>query len=117
MYDYTNKPAKKLITGNDEEIIKLLSIEKNIDSSYPPTFVWTTKEDEDLSYMHSEMYAKSLEDANVIHEYFLYPYLGHGRAIITPLLYPKETLQEEKMQGLSIWFSKSIDFINKVLKK
>ena len=116
MGEYTHLLSKQIITGEDEELIKLLSVENHITSSYPPTFVWTTKEDSGVPYENTLLFIDSLKKANVIHDYFIYQYLDHGLSIISPLLYSKDVLQDIKMKEVSMWFNKSIDFINKIFK-
>ena len=115
MGEYTHIESRKNITGGNETLFKLLSAEKNIDSSYPPTFIWTTMEDKSVSYLNSTLFVNALKKNNVKHDFFLYPYLNHALSIINPLLYSQELLKDPKMQGASKWFLKSIDFINNVL--
>ena len=115
MGEYTHLDSKNIITNNKESLVELLSVEKNVDSNYPPTFVWTTVEDQKVSYINSLLFVEALREANVKHEFFLYPHLGHGLSVINPLLYSDEVLKNKQMQEASIWFMKSIDFIKKIL--
>lgn len=115
MGEYTHLETKRNITGDNEALIELLSVEKNIDSTYPPTFVWTTAEDKCVPYINSLLFIEALKNNNVINDFFLYPYLDHGLSVITPIMYPLDVLKDEKMQGVSKWFIKSVEFIRKNL--
>ena len=113
--EYTHQTTCNIITGGNEELLKLLSVENNIDPTYPPTFVWTTAEDTCVPYINSILFVEALKENNVEHEFFLYPFLDHGLSVISPILYPLDTLKDQKMQEVSKWFDKSVDFIRKIL--
>ena len=115
MGEYTHEETKENITGGNLELEQLLSVENNIDSTYPPTFVWTTAEDNCVPYINSVLFVEALKENNIPHEFFLYPYLDHGLSIINPLLYTLDVLEDKKMQEVSKWFSKSVEFIRKIL--
>ena len=115
MGKYAHPETKLYITGKNEGLYDLLSAEKNVDSAYPPTFIWTTIEDTCVPYENSLLLVEALKENNVKHDFFLYPYLNHGLSVINPLKYPSEVLKDRKMQEVSKWFDKSIDFINSIL--
>ena len=115
MGEYAHPETKFYITGENESLYDLLSAEKNIDSTYPPTFIWTTKEDTCVPYENSVLLVESLEQNNIKHDFFLYPYLNHGLSVVNPLRYPLEVLKDKKMQEVSKWFDKSLEFINSIL--
>jgi acetyl esterase/lipase len=115
MGKYTHQESMENITGNKREFIELLSVENNINQSYPPTFIWTTLKDEFVPYQNPELLVEKLNEYNIKHEYFLYPHLNHGLAVINPLLYSEEQLKDIKLNEVSVWLEKSINFINKVL--
>ena len=115
MGEYTHVETRENITGGDTSLRELLSVENNIDSTYPPTFVWTTAEDNCVPYINSILFVDALKEAGVEHELFLYPTLDHGLSVIGPLLYAVDDVQTPWMQGVSKWFGKSVDFIRKTL--
>ena len=115
MGEYTHEGSRDNITNNEPELLELLSVENHIDSSYPPTFVWTTAEDTCVPYINSLLFVEALNEANVPNEFFLYPHLDHGLSVISPLLYPLDVLEDKRMQEVSKWFIKSVDFIRKIL--
>lgn len=117
MGEYTHFETRDNISNNKPELLDLLSVEKNIDEEYPPTFIWTTKEDLCVPYQNSELMVSELIKHNVAHEYFLYPYLNHGLSVINSMLYSKEQLNDIHFQEVSVWFKKSVNFINKTLNE
>lgn len=117
MGEYTHFETRDNISNNKPELLDLLSVEKNIDEEYPPTFIWTTKEDLCVPYQNSELIVSELIKHNVSHEYFLYPYLNHGLSVINPMLYSKEQIDDIHFQEVSVWFKKSVNFINKAFNE
>lgn len=115
--EYTHQESKRYITANDDKLIELLSVENNIDSTYPPTFVWTTKEDTCVHYLNSVMYADALKNANVEHEFVLFEHLDHGKSIGTSLVNDIKEHEVSHYEELATWVKKSIDFLNKIYKK
>ncbi|MFT3888143.1 MAG: alpha/beta hydrolase [Arachnia sp.] len=51
----------------------------------PPSFVWTTAEDETVPPSQSERFVAALEAQGVPVEFHLYPHGGHGLGTVTPL--------------------------------
>lgn len=115
MGKYTHQETKSNITGDDDNLIDFLSVEKNIDSEYPPTFVWTTKPDTVVPYINSIMYVDALKDNNIPHEFHLYEELDHGKSIGTDLINDIEDNQIEAYNKLQQWVINSIYFINKIM--
>ena len=60
MGEYTHLETRMNITCNNKQLYELLSVEKNIDKDYPPTFVWTTKQDNVVSFYNSVMLVEQL---------------------------------------------------------
>lgn len=117
MKEKTHLETRQNITNMDEKLTKLLSVEDNISSNYPPTFVWTTLEDTIVSPENTKMFIESLKINNILHDYFIYPYLDHGLSIISPLNHNEEFLNIEKAKEASFWFNKALNFINTIIKK
>jgi len=115
MNEKAHQETKEIITGNSPYLLDLLSIDKHIDSNYPPTFIWTTVEDDIVPYENSVVMAEKLKEKNIEHEFFLYPYLHHGLSVVNPLNYSSQELENKYYQEVSLWFSKCVEFIKKVL--
>ena len=60
------------------ELLELLSNEKHVSSSTPPTFIWTTKPDKAISYQHSVWYADAVKAQGIVCEFHLFDHGRHG---------------------------------------
>lgn len=63
----------------------LTSIEKNITSSFPKTFVWHTLTDQSVPIENSLLLVDTLRKNNVSFEFHVFPSGPHGMALATPL--------------------------------
>ncbi len=63
--DFKHDGCVKNLAGNDTELIKTLSLEKNIREDMPKTFIWHTAMDNTVSVKNSIEYALALKDKNV----------------------------------------------------
>ena len=117
MKDKTHIDTKFNITNMKPKLIKLLSVEDNITSNYPPTFVWTTLEDTVVNPENTLMLIKQLQENNINFNYFIYPYLDHGLSILNPLVHERDFLLTNEARDASLWFNKAVNFINQIIKK
>lgn len=71
------------LLGEDaaEELEEIVSIEKQITSAYPPTFLWHTATDQIVPVQNTLLMGKSLADAEVPFELHIYPMGPHGLAL------------------------------------
>ena len=67
----------------DDELRVRYSIDKNIDSTTPPTFIWHTFDDGCVPLEHSLMLANALRKNGVPFELHIYPHGVHGLALAT----------------------------------
>jgi len=76
----THAGSRQNLIGADpsEDTVELLSIEKQVTSDYPPTFVWCGDADTCVNPKNSFMMAAALEKAGVHHKYREFPGIGHG---------------------------------------
>lgn len=68
----------------DEEVLSekanALSVDKLVTPSTPPTFIWTTREDNAVDAMATIRYTNALHENGVIYESHIFPYGWHGAA-------------------------------------
>lgn len=69
--------------ANDDEMLELVSLEKQVSDKVPPVFMWHTFEDQAVPLENSILFAKSLREAGVKFEYHVFPNGGHGYALGT----------------------------------
>ena len=116
MGEHTHLETRFNITGNNHELNDLLSVEKNIDSSYPPTFIWTTKEDTIVPYINSTMYAEALELNTIPFHFDLFDKLDHAKSIGTKLVNEISTDEINLYKKLSTWVDNSLTFLDDIFK-
>lgn len=111
---FTNNPhimSRDILSGSNTELYEKLSVEKNITSDYPPTFIWTTLGDTCVNPSNSLDLISALKRSGVIYESFIYPRLDHGLSIVhlenkrAFIPFNKDELE------CKTWVDKSINFI------
>lgn len=112
----THGGTRNVITGGKKELLNLMSVEKNIDKEYPPTFIWTTKEDTIVPYVNSTLLVDELVKHNVKHKFVLFDHLDHGKSTGSKLINEIDSKEEDLYKELSTWVDKSLDFLDEVLK-
>lgn len=60
------------------DLLALTSIERQVDPSFPPTFLWCGSDDGSVDPENSRMLARALERNGVEHEFHEYAGVGHG---------------------------------------
>lgn len=77
---YTHKMSHDSLLGENatKEDEDMASIEKNVTSEYPPTFVWCGENDSTVSPENTRMMGNALENADVPHEMNIFPDAQHG---------------------------------------
>lgn len=71
------------VSGDDEETSKLNSVEKFINESTPPAFIWTTANDSVVNFMNSMLVAEAYGRANVPFELHVFENGPHGLSVAT----------------------------------
>ncbi|MGB1790567.1 MAG: alpha/beta hydrolase, partial [Limisphaerales bacterium] len=80
MGKYTHQGSKRNLLGNNppEELVNLLSSEKQVRKNTPPTFVWHTAEDRPVPVENSLLFASALREAGVPFALHVYQKGRHG---------------------------------------
>lgn len=99
MGEYTHIGSRDNLLGKNatQEMIEKLSVEKQVDSDYPPTFVWYGTADETVASLNTGMLAAALERAGVPHRVEEYEGIGHGAGLA------EGTVAEK-------WFGNAVEF-------
>ena len=114
MNEFTHEGTKEIITGNEEALIKKLDIPCHIESDYPPTFVWATKDDEMVPVDNTICLEEALRKQNVKHECIIFDSGRHGGSLVNRSVYLKTDITE-KMKDIRDWASSAANFIFDVL--
>lgn len=80
---YAHECSIHLLIGEDKTLLDKVSLEKHVSSKTPPTFIWTTKEDQAVPYENSLMYADALRHNNVPFSLKVYEKGCHGLSLGT----------------------------------
>lgn len=80
MGELTHAGSRKNLLGEDpaKEQIALTSVENQVTSAYPPTFLWCGDADKTVDPENSRMLARALERCGVPYEFAEYPGVDHG---------------------------------------
>lgn len=80
MGELTHEGSRNCLLGKDPDsaLIQKTSIENQITSDYPPTFLWYGDADCTVNPENSRMMDRALTEAGVEHEFIEYPGVDHG---------------------------------------
>lgn len=115
MGEHTHLETRENITGGNIGLYDFLSVEKNVDKDYPPTFIWTTNPDYVVPYCNSIMLVEQLKKNNVPTEFMLFPFLDHAKSIGTDLVNDINDENKEQYANIATWVEKSVLFFNKYI--
>ncbi|MFT8394440.1 MAG: alpha/beta hydrolase [Liquorilactobacillus ghanensis] len=80
MGEHAHKYSRAMILGKNpnSEQADLLSVEKNITPSYPPTFLWNSMADQEVEPINSKLLADALVEKDVKNKYISFKSGKHG---------------------------------------
>ena len=104
------------LIDDDKKYFEKLSINLNIAKDYPPTFIWTTKNDKVVPYENSVLMNKALTKSKVKHEFVLFPNGPHGLSTVDCNNVAKESDLVE-FSDVRTWIDKSTIFVKKIFQK
>lgn len=114
MNELTHEGTKEIITGGEEELIKKLDVPSHITGDYPPTFVWTTKDDDDVPVDNTIILEKALKKQQIPHECLIFESGRHGASLSNRCVFKKEDLNKNLLD-LRDWASPASDFIFRLI--
>ena len=114
MNEYTHKTTHDIICGGDTGIESLLNVPTHISGDYPPTFIWTTKDDKTVPYINSVKLKEELDKNNVKNEFILFESGYHGSSVCNRSCYQKGDIYSE-MKNNRDWTTLAADFTFEVL--
>ncbi len=62
----------------DPDLVHLLSTEQQVSKLTPPSFIWTTRDDRGVPFVHSTSFSDALARHNVDHELHVFNHGAHG---------------------------------------
>ena len=110
----THGGSRDVICGGDLELEKKLDVPTNVTDKYPPTFIWTTKDDAVVPYVNSTELADKLKENKVPFELHVFESGWHGSSVCNRSCFQKTDITE-KMKDIRDWPSLAADFIFNLL--
>ena len=108
--DFGHSKSFQNLLGADAtpEMLEMMSLEKQVSSITPPTFLWHTFEDDLVPVENSLSFASALNRYKIPFELHVYPRGTHGLALAT-----KETANEEHIANghVATWLGLSIQWL------
>lgn len=108
----THLDTFRVISGGDPKLLEKMDIVKNVDSTYPPVFLWATKDDMTVPYINTILLRDALIKNNVKHKCIIFESGWHGASLANDSCCVKGSLTE-KMKDIRDWASDASDFILK----
>lgn len=89
---FVHEGSRRRLLGNSPApgLAQELSVDRRVGPGTPPTFIWTSKTDEFVSYHNSELFVRALTRHGIDHEYVLFPEGPHGRGLARVEQYTRE---------------------------
>ncbi|MBQ9459449.1 MAG: alpha/beta hydrolase [Oscillospiraceae bacterium] len=81
--EYAHRESADNVTGGDEKLRALLSLENHVTSHMPPTFVWHCTGDESVPVENTLLLAAAMQRAGVLYECHLFSGGSHGISVCT----------------------------------
>ena len=104
-----HQETSERITQNNKELIEYFDIVNHISSYFPPTYMWSTKEDVCVPPECSMIFKKNLDSLNIKNEYHLFPKGRHGGATCDEMTTDPEEV--ENIKEASKWIDQASTFI------
>lgn len=85
MTDLTHKESRENFLGKNPtaEMINKTSVEKLIDSEYPPVYIWYGTADSTVDIRNSKMFIEALDKNNIKYKAHEFPQIKHGTGLGT----------------------------------
>ena len=91
----------------DEKEVEMMSLEKHVNKSTPPAFLWHTYEDGAVPVENTLLYASALSKCKIPCEVHIYPKGGHGLSLVSD-----ETIWSvTKFRRKYDWLNQSVEWM------
>ena len=109
--EFAHQGSVEHLLGNNktEESLELISMEKQVTSDVPPTFIWHTYEDGSVPVQNTLMFANALLEKKIPVEMHVYRRGGHGLSLGNHMVNQGMEVGQKHMS--SDWIDKAIRFI------
>lgn len=112
----THGGTRDTICGTDKKLLELMNVPTHVTKDYPPTFVWTTRDDDCVPYLNTVELEEALKKNHVLYKSVIYDSGMHGGSLVNRSCYLKENISE-KMKEIRDWASLAADFLFDIVDK
>jgi acetyl esterase/lipase len=115
--DFGHKISIDNITQKRIDLMDKMSVDKNITSNFPKTFIWHTTFDNTVDVKNSLALALELSKHKVFYELHIYPMLDHGQSLSDRSVYGEYMTEENinKMKHNTQWVDNAIHFVKEYI--
>lgn len=99
---------------NDNELLKKLSLENEVNENAPELFLWATFTDESVNVMNSLLLIEAYKKNNINAEFHMYPMGGHGLSLANSKSSGGD--KNKEIEYIESWAMDSVKWINYKLK-
>ena len=103
-----HKGSIEVLTDNDAELMKQVSLENYVTSACPPTFIWHTFEDKTVPVENSVYLLNELIKENIPTEFHIYPKGKHGLSLANQFVAKSEI---EVVPEVQEWIKNAVRWI------
>lgn len=113
MKEYTHAGSKRNLLGEDasEAFVEENSIETQVTSMFPPTFIWSTATDQSVPIENTLFLVQALRKNGIPFEVHIYPQGVHGLSLANHLT-AKPNQPQYIEPGVESWFDHLLHFID-----
>ena len=98
------------ITQNIDDLIAYFDIVNHISIYFPPTYMWSTKEDVDVPPECSRIFKEKLDGLHIKNEYHLFHKGSHGGSTCDSLT--NNPVEVSNFEEAKVWIEQASNFIN-----
>ena len=110
MGEWAHEGSRDVITGGDEVLKELLSLEKQVTKEAPPVFLWHTQEDVCVPVENSLLLAAAYRRAGAPFALHIFEHGPHGMSLVSPET-NDQTEYDRFLAPIGKWFSLSLDWL------
>ena len=112
----THLYTRNVIAAKNPELEDKMNVVDHISKDYPPTFLFTTKDDAVVPYKNTVLMYEALQKSGVISECHIYESGQHGCSLVNRSCYQKSDISK-KMEEIRDWATLASNFIFNLIDK
>ncbi len=109
--DLAHQGSIERVSGGDADLRKLFSLENQVTSATPPTFIWHTVDDTVVPVENSIYFVRALQEAKVPFECHLFPTGPHGISVCTEEVGNKDTYVGQWVELCATYLGQLFDHV------